>query len=69
MANVACIIVMTRRVMDRRNMRIVKGAANLSMSFNFTSGSQREGQGIVVRAPTYPEEQLGVEENARFSED
>ena len=29
----------------------------------------REGQGIVVRAPTHPEEQLGVEENARLSDD
>jgi len=28
-----------------------------------------EGQGIVVRAPTHPEEQLGVEENTRLSGD
>jgi hypothetical protein len=29
----------------------------------------REGQGIVVRASTHAEEQLGVEENARLSDD
>ena len=28
-----------------------------------------EGQGIVVRAPTHPEEHLGVEGNARLSDD
>ena len=42
MANVACILVMTPCAMDGHNMGIVKGV-NLSMSFTFTSGSQREG--------------------------
>jgi len=42
MANVASILVMIPRATDGHHMEIVK-AVNLSMSFTFTSGSQREG--------------------------